>query len=391
MRSFLSYVLVLVVILAVAWTGLWWYAEGRMQAGLTGWMAQISQNQSVKASYGSVSRGMLPNAATVTLSNVQFTLTPGGSAPPMTVTLASITERIDAGDPLLVHIDLPNQINLSAPRGDASITFGSIEAAEHLNPQALFHSEVPPFSGTDISASDISLLASGGSLQVLHMDSLRDDGTVNPNAGAGQVAITGSVAFNGIALSPLLTRIASVPFGGKVAQLAFTTTVSGPVPANWQTLVQQLNALPGDDQADQRKITFTALHNWAAAGGNAKLGLTLLVGPSTLSADAAVQFDANVQPSGTADLTADHLDAFSAAVTAAYPQVQDNVNQIEAQLSPYLSTTDDGGQVLTIHLIYGSGAVSINGQKVGDMPPIDWDMLENPPAQASGDGSGAQQ
>jgi len=115
------------------------------------------------------------------------------------------------------------------------------------------------------------------------------------------------------------------------------------------------------------------------------------VGPSTLSADAAVQFDANVQPSGTADLTADHLDAFSAAVTAAYPQVQDNVNQIEAQLSPYLSTTDDGGQVLTIHLIYGSGAVSINGQKVSDMPPIDWDMLENPPAQAAGDGSGAQQ
>jgi hypothetical protein len=391
MRNVLNALLLLVVVLVIAWTGLWWYAQGRMQEGLTAWVAEVSQNASLKASYASVTRGTNPLAATVTLTNLQFTLQPGANTPPVTVTLPSVTERINAGNPLLAHIDLPAQINFSTARGDASVTFGTIDFAEHLDPRALFDKTVQPFSGSDITATDINLLASGGSLQVLHIDSLDDHGVVNANAGAGQAALTGGFTFKCIALSPLLTRIASVPFGGKITELGFTTTISGPVPANWRDLANQINALPVDDKTGQAKLTFTALHGWAAAGGNAKFGITLQVGPSTLSADTAVAFDANVQPSGTANVTADHLDAFSATITSAYPQVQDNVNQIEAQLSPYLSTTNDGGQVLTVHLVYGSGAVSINGQKVSDMPPMDWNLLENPPAPASGDGSGAQQ
>jgi len=391
MRTILNFVLALVVLLVAAWVGLWWYAQGRMQAGLTSWVAQISTNPDIKASYAGVSRGVSPLAATVTLTNLTFTLQPAASQSPITITLPSVTERINAGNPLLVHIDLPSQINFSAARGDAAVTFGSIDVAEHLDPAALFHSNVQPFSGNDITASDISLLASSGSLQVLHINSLALHGLINRDANSSEAALDATETFNGISLSPLLTRLASVPFNGQVAQFAFSTSLSGPLPANWQGILAQINALPAGDLADRRKITFTALHDWAAAGGNGKLSITMQVGPSTLNADAAVQFDANVQPSGTADLTADHLDAFSAAVTASYPQVQDNVNQIEAELSPYLSTTNDAGQVLTIHLIYGNGGVSINGQKVSDMPPVDWDLLENPPATAPGDGSGAQQ
>jgi hypothetical protein len=103
-----------------------------------------------------------------------------------------------------------------------------------------------------------------------------------------------------------------------------------------------------------------------------------------------VKFDANVQPSGTADLTADHLDEFTGAITNAYPQVQDTISQAEAQLSPYLSTTGTGGQTLGMNVTYGPPGVTINGQKVADMPPVNWDALENPPpAPAPDDGSGA--
>jgi hypothetical protein len=70
--------------------------------------------------------------------------------------------------------------------------------------------------------------------------------------------------------------------------------------------------------------------------------------------------------------------------------VQDTVNTLEARLSPYLSSTPHGGQTLTFNATYGNGAVMVNGQKVGSLPPLDWSQLETaPPPQAPGDGSGA--
>ncbi len=200
---------------------------------------------------------------------------------------------------------------------------------------------------------------------------------------------------NGIALSPLLTRLASIPFDGKIAELGLTMKISGPVPTDFAALTTQLNALPASDRAGRNKIVIQALHGWAAAGGNAAASLSLIIGPSTLNANGAVTFDAQAQPSGTADVTANHLDEISSAITNAYPQTQGAVNAIEAHLSPYLTSSDTGGQTLGMHVTYGKGAVSVNGQTVAPLPPLDWNALENPapplpaPAQAPGDGSGA--
>ena len=133
-----------------------------------------------------------------------------------------------------------------------------------------------------------------------------------------------------------------------------------------------------------------ALHDWAAHGGTGNAGIDLAIGPSTLHAAGDVAFDSKVQPQGHANLIADHLDAFAAAIIAAYPQVQDTVNAMEARLSPYLSSTPHDGQTLTFKATYGNGAVMVNGQKVGSLPPLDWSQWETaPPPQAPGDGSGA--
>jgi hypothetical protein len=359
-----------------------------MEAGVNAYINRYAASPNLKVTYASLTRGNSPLAATVTLRNFQISVLVPEQAP-VVISLPTLALRIAASNPTVVHIDYPPQINISTARGDAAVTFGSIDVAEYLDPAAFFNAKVQPFRSAQASASDINLLASGGSLQILHIDSVALQSVFSGHAGPGDTAVALSETFNGIALSSLLTRLGAVPFDGKIGQLGFTLNASGPLPADWQSIAQQVNALPADDKADRAKVVFSALHNWAAAGGNGSASIMLVLGPSTLNADASVKFDANVQPSGTADLTANHLDAFTAAILAAYPNVQNSVNQVEAQLSPYLSTTNDGGQILTVHVAYGSGGVSLNGQKVGDMPPLNWDMLENPPAQAPGDGSGA--
>ncbi len=395
MRGFLKFLLAVVVVVVLAWLGLWWYAQGRMQAGFTNWVNQTSANPGIKVSFDSMSRGTSPLAATLNLVNLRITVQPDANVPPVTFVLPSFALRINAADPTLVHFDLPPQVNIDASDGTGTVRFGSVAVTEQINPTALFSPKVPTFNGTDATADNIDLLASGGSLLVLHIDHFMAHAVVNENATAGQNALRVHEELDGMAVSPLLTKIASIPFDGKIDQLTNSLTLSGPLPANWQAAIKQFDALPPSDQNGRQKLTLQEMQDWAAHGGHGTFGLQLAIGPSKLKASAAVQFDAKAQPSGTASLTADHLGAFSGAVVNAYPMAQADVSQLEAMLSPYISATTPGGQTLTMHVAYGAGGVMINGQKVADMPPVDWTALENAPVapptptQAPGDGSGA--
>jgi hypothetical protein len=397
MRTIVRVVLAVLIVFIAAWLGLWWYAEGRMETGMVNWADQMAANGNgaVKVSYDSLARGTSPLAATVTVTNLQLQVQEKPTDTPFAITLPSFTMRIDAANPLVQHFDLPPQIGISGARGQGVITFGSVDIADHIDPMRLFKKNASPFGGVDAVASNISLLASSGSLMILHADHYALHGTVNEQAGVGQPVFSSSTALDGLAVSPLLTRIASIPFDGKIGHLAITATVFGPLPANWPDVASKLDA--GPLQPADRKLLVQAVHDWATHGGSASGSIGLAIGPSTLNADGALNFDASVQPAGTANVTADHLDAFSGALTAAYPQLQDEVNSIEAELSPYLSSTETGGQTLAVHVTYGGGAVKVNGKHAGNLPPLDWTALENPPAplpvrpQAPGDGSGAAQ
>src|SRR5271168_5384863 len=105
MRTVVKLVLAVVVVLVAAWLGLWWYAEGRMQAGITNWAEQMAANGNgdVKVSYSSMTRGTSPFAATVTLANLQVTAQTSPVQAPFSVTLPSFALRIDAANPLLLH------------------------------------------------------------------------------------------------------------------------------------------------------------------------------------------------------------------------------------------------------------------------------------------------
>jgi hypothetical protein len=389
MRGVIRFLLSLIIGIAILWIGFWWYAEHRLQSGFAAWAEQQAAD-GWKVSTGSVQRGTSPMRAELNITQLTLTPPPGPDGEVVTIALPSVGLRIDALNPLVFHTDLPNQIAITA--GDAIglvINTGSIALSENLDPGTLFNRHAYPFRGGDFAASNIQILAS--SLLVLHIDSITSHADVDLTAGANAAAISSLTVLNGLALSPLLTRIGSVPFDGKLAQLSLAATFSGPVPDKLAALAGQVDAAPHDPQA-QEALLMPVIQKWAAAGGNGKIALHALIGPSTLAASGNLAFDANLQPTGTADLSADRLGAFTAALTNAYPQLQDDVAQAEAELSPYIGNTPQGGQTLTMHVTYGAGSVTINGQKVAAMPPVDWTALENPPpppAPAPGDGSGA--
>lgn len=377
MRGVVKFLFSVIIVVAAAWLGLWWYAQGRLQSGFEGWAEQQAVN-GINITYSGIERGTSPTQALVTIHNLVMTLPPAANGDSGSITLPSLALRIDAASPTVFHTDLPNKIMIQVGANvDVAINTGAVAVNEYLNPDALFNKSVYPFKGGDLSAANVDVLASQGSLLVLHIDSISGHSDVNVDASSSQTAFDDTTSFDGLALSPILTRIASIPFDGKIAHFATSFTISGPVPAGLQDTIGQLRAAAHDKVA-QQKILVPLIHKWAAQGGNGSATLALGVGPTTAKADGAVKFDANLQPEGTADVTADHLDEFFGAITNAYPQLGDEVAQIQAQLSPYLSTTPQGGQTLAVQTTYGNGTVTVNGQKAGDLPKLDWTSLENP-------------
>jgi len=382
MRAVIKFLLGLILVLAIAWVGLWWYAEGRLQNGFQSW-ADSQAAAGWKISYTALARGTSPMRALVTVTNLTLTPPADAAGETGTITLPGLALRIDALNPLVFHTDLPNKISVAV--GDnigLVINTGSIALSENLDPNALFNKTVYPFRGGDFSAGNVDVLASEGSLLVLHIDSITSHADLNLAAGSSDTAMSTTTSFAGIALSPLFTKVAQIPFNGQVSNLSLGIILSGPVPNDLHGIAAQISAATAGDEAAQQKIIIPVVRKWASQGGSGSMSLGLTIGPSTAKADAAVKFDANLQPSGTADLSADHLDEFTAAITSAYPQVQDTISQAEAQLTPYLTTTATGGQTLGMNATYGPPGVTINGTKVADMPPVNWDALENPPPAA---------
>jgi hypothetical protein len=378
MRGVIKFVLTLILVVVLAWLGLWWYAQGRLQNGFQGW-AEQQATRGVTVAYAGLQRGTSPTEASIAVSNLTITLPQTANGAQPVITLPSLVMQIEATSPTVVHVDFPTKITVDAGGNiNFAINAGSISAAEGLDPNALFNKNIYPFRASDISATDVDFLASSGSLLVLHIDSLAGHADINPNAGAGDTALGETLTLNGMSLSPLMTKLASIPFGGKIDQLTTTFNVTGPVPSQIYPLLTQIRATQHDTAA-QQKLIVPIIHQWASGGGSGSIGITLAIGPSTASANAAVKFDANLQPAGTANATANHLDQFTAAIVNAYPQLQNNIAAAEAQLTPYITTTDQSGQTLTIHTTYGAGAVTINGTKVTTLPSINWTTLENPP------------
>lgn len=390
MRSIARWAGAVVLVLVVAWGGLWWYTESRLHDMLATYAKLQSTSDGLSVvEYDGISNGTNPLAASATIHNLRWSLNTAGTDIPVAVGMAQIKVWIDAFNPLVMHIGLPNRIFVTTPQVTASINFDSIAASAGLDPRALVNRNIYALTSQTLAIHNLDVVAGAANIPLLHVDDINGHETFNPAAGPGQIALAGQDSFDGVTLAPMLVLLGHVPFGGTITHIGFNVTLSGP--ADWSGLIEKLHGTQISQQARQ-ELLIQAAHHWAAQGGSGKASLILVVGPSTLNANGSVVFDSNAQPSGTADVTADHLDAFTAAITGAYAKLAPNIAQIETELSPYLSATDTGGQVLNVHVVYGKPGIMVNGSRKADMPPIDWNTLENPPspvAQAPGDGSGA--
>ncbi|WP_297371939.1 DUF2125 domain-containing protein [Acidocella sp.] len=393
MRGIMKFLVSLVVLAGLAWAGLWVYAQNRLSGMLRAYTADItSPDGASQLTYDSLSTGTNPLQATATLHNVRLSLQPAGLAQPVVARLASVTARINAAQPLTLHIDLPPSLDITADGNNAVLTFGSTAISATLDPAQLFNPAANAVLGQSFTFTNVNLLGSSGSIQLAHIDSLSGHERFALQASATQTALTSHTELNGLVLPPWFTQLIQVPFDGKLAHIGLDITLSGPV--DWRAFAEKLRATP--DVTAQQALMLTTLHGWALAGGAGSVHTNIVLGPTTLDASGNVKFDDEAQPSGQASLTANHLDAFTAQLEKTSPDLQDDIAQAEAMLSPYLTTTDQDGQLLTLHATYGKTGVFVNGQNVADMPPLDWNALLTPSATDStdnsapqGDGSGA--
>lgn len=385
MRGFIKTLAGLIILVALIWLGVWLYAEMRLKQLVSVEINRINTSGVAQISYDKLATSHSPLVASVTLTNPRWN---NLTAPQVAVSAASFGAHINLLNPLKLYVDMPLSIAVTTPKASGAITFTVADITERLSPSLWLGHTDNPITGGDARFAGINLLASNGSLRVAQIGTLVLHEEVNAKAGPGQTALAMQEAMDNFSLSPIIARLINLPFGGQIAHLATSVTLSGPL--DWPSIAKQAAALP-DDNA-RHKFMLETIHQWALAGGSGQGKINLILGPSQFAADGSVTFDKQAQPSGTADLTADHLDAFTSALTDSYPGLQDWVDQFEARFSDYLSTTQDGGQMLAMHTVYGKNGVVVNGKKTGDLPPLDWNKLINPPPPppvAPGDGSGA--
>jgi hypothetical protein len=388
MRGFIKGLAGLVILIVLVWLAIWLYAEMRLKQLVAAEINRVNASGTTQISYDKLTTSRSPLVASVTLVNPSWTFRPDPSALPITVTAASIGAHIDLATPLLMHVDMPMSIAITTSKASGALTFATAEVTEQLSPSVWLGNTGNPVTAGDARFAGINLLASNGSLQVAQIGTLALHQEVDAKAGPTQTALALDEQMDDFRLSPIIAKLINLPFGGQISHLAISASLSGPL--DWQSIAKQAAAIPPGDA--RHKFMLQTMHQWALAGGSGQGKLSLTLGPSQFNADGSVAFDKQAQPSGTADLAANHLDQFTAAITGAYPGLEGWVSQFEARFSPYLSTTDAGGQMLTVHTVYGKSGILVNGKKTGDLPPLDWDKLINPPPPppvAPGDGSGA--
>ncbi len=388
MRGFIKGLAGLAVLIVLAWLGVWLYAEMRLKQLVAAEISRANASGTVQISYDKLTTSSSPLVASVALTNPSWTSRPEASGPAFSAHAASIGLHIDLLSPLLLHVDMPLSIAITTADASGALTFAVADITETLSPSLWTGNTSNPITGGDARFAGINLLASNGSLQVAQIDSLVLRESLNAKAGPAQTAMLLDEKLNHFQLSPILARLINLPFNGQIAYLGLSMRLSGPL--DWQSIAKQVASLPPGDA--RIHFMLQSLHQWALAGGHGQGKLILTLGPSQLKAKGSIAFDNAAQPSGTGHLAVNHLDQLTSALTTAYPALQDDVSQFEARFSPYLTTTEADGQVLTMNTVYGKNGVTINGQKTGEMPPLDWNELLNPPPApptAPGDGTGA--
>lgn len=360
-----------VVFIILAWIGVWFYAEMRLQQLVEAKINQINSTGHEQVTYDRLETSKSPLVAGLTLINPQMKVTVDPSEPPVVISTARLGAHINLFHPLTLHIVPALRVTLTNQGGSFVIAAAKARITERLNPSVWQGNTLAPVSSGSAVFTQINTLASNGSLELAQIDSLSVHETLNVRAGKDHPAITMTENMQNFRLSPLLTKLFGLPFNGQINDMNLSLMMSGPL--NWQEIAKQETASLDDNQ--RTKLLLGYLHQWAEAGGHANGSLNIWVGPTRLRTGFTLGFDKQTQPEGDTKIIANNLGEFSNALVTAYPGLQGWVSVFQAELAPYISTTPQNGQMLNLHIKYGQDGVFVGDKKTGAMPHLDWQAL----------------
>jgi hypothetical protein len=387
MRGVSRFLLALLLVLVVVWIGGWWYVQSRMVLGFR--HAEASARAAGwQISHGAISRGSSPLAARLSIVNLKLVppQNASGAAQPALI-LPQAGAHINVGDPFTLHLDLPLQSMLALRDGPSfSVNFTSIDAAYRINRNAVFNPKRNPFRGGSFAASGFRLDSANTNFTLVSIATLTGSTAVHHSAGKGATAFSLREQLGGLALSPIFVTLAHLPFGGRINALTISLDLSGPVPPDLDAVAYQMREAirtsgPRDSQAVLQAAApavKAAARSWAQGGGHGSFALGLGLGPATAHAAGLFSFNENLQPQGDADVTADQLGEFLADIASAYPALIGQISAITSALQPYLIKAPNGAQQLKVHLTDRNQTLTANGNKVVDVPKLDWNKPAAP-------------
>lgn len=360
-----------IIVIILAWLGIWFYAEMRLQQVVEAKLNQINASGVQRVVYDQLITSRSPLVAGLTLVNPELKITFDPSEPPIVASTARISANINLLHPLTLHINLSPRIMINNASTNGVLTFAKTYITETLNPAVWQGNTKNPITSGLASFTGITLLASDGSLEVAQIDKLTLHETLNAKANKDHTALALTQNIQNFRLSPLLVKLFDLPFSGQINSLSASLVLSGPL--DWQQIAKQ----EADIQNGDQRVQFLQQHlyQWALAGGHARGSLDMWVGPSWLRSNFTLGFDKQIQPEGKAEIFVNYLDQFTNALITAYPGLQTWNSQVQAALSPYISSTPQDGKVLRLHIHYGQQSVFVNDQKTGTIPVINWQTL----------------
>lgn len=375
MRGVLRFLILLIVVLAIAYVGAWWYVQGRMAMAFRAQEHMLRQ-AGWTVSHGATARGSSPLAATYSVTDLTLS-PPDRGLPTPKITLPSFVMRAKITSPFTLDIGLPLAWHVAMSQGPAfTLQFTTISDQYHFDPNALLdHAPDPLRSGT-LNFTGMRIDSADTNFTLISLASLHTDFTRNPAAGRSDTAFTVHETLTGLALSPIFVTLAHLPFDGKLASLQLGADFSGPqLPPFAQSVLtpQTAGVTTNPDAAIAAwQQLGPAVHDWAKGGGHGDFTLAVDLGPLKAHTHGSFGFDTTVQPAGKATLVADGVGAFLGDIANAYPAAVGMISALSAQTAPYMSKAPSDAQRLTVNFALAGGVLTANGKKAADVPPLVW-------------------
>jgi hypothetical protein len=331
-RRSLAVLILLLILLAAAWTGTWYVLAGRVSTNVLAWEQQ-QRAQGWIMTQGEARRSGWPMAAGVTLPNIRVSggaqYLPGG----IDWRAASLTLAVDIRHPGDLYWGVTGRQSLRLARGPA-IPFQATTFAGQVVLSSGDHSPLFELHAAGLIAAIPTAHGSPEPLSVARLDAAETaDGTVDAAGNALVVAAT----MTGIGLPPHLLPGS----GGSLKSLSFDAAASGPVPVSTPTP----NAV----------AMATA---WRDAGGSLALrAFHLADGPLTMDGQGRFQLDAFLRPEGMVRLHLIGVDEMVARLAENGTLTRPEATAIRAMLG--LMIRPPGADVLEAPLSLRDGVVGV--------------------------------